>query len=299
MSTPSTLHARISKAFRRRGPAVRQLYTQARRAKRFFKDAPRRAALTTLPASDIALAADVGFVVLPPGCFDETAAIVTDARAALARFDATALPSGKNRKRFLQNVLDASTLTLDSAILRFALRSDVLAAVSRYLGVVPLLSAVAVYHSDTTEAAPASSQLYHCDGDDVTQVKVFVYCSDVDGRSGPLTILDAATSREVIRNTGYEFRDRLTDDQVRQAVSTAQEHAIVGQTGTTVFVDTSRCFHFGSRVRQGAVHRLVVMFQYLSPFSFMISRDRERATPYRHAIRPDSSDIERLVLGAR
>ena len=297
MSMPSSLHARISKAFRRRGPAVRQFYVHARRAGRFFKDAGRRAAFASLPGSDIHVGADDGFAVIPPGRFNETTAIVADARAALARFDATAPPAGKNRKRFLQNVLDASSLTLDSAIIRFALRSEVLAAVSRYLGVVPLLSAIAVYHSDTTEAAPASSQLYHCDGDDVTQVKVFVYCTDVDARSGPLTILDASTSRQVLQHTGYEFRDRLTDDQVRQAMSAVQEHAILGPVGTTVFVDTSRCFHYGSRVAPDASPRLVAMVQYQTPYSFMLSGDASASLPFRRLSNPALPPLQRLVLG--
>ena len=40
----TTLHARISKAFRVKGDGVRQVYFQARRAERFLRDAPRRAA---------------------------------------------------------------------------------------------------------------------------------------------------------------------------------------------------------------------------------------------------------------
>src|SRR5688572_7044026 len=269
----TSLHARITHAFRRRGPGVRRIYFNARRASRFFKDAPRRSALAALPPTDLHIPSEVGFVVAPADRFGEAAAIVAEAREALARFDAGAPPPGKNRKRFLQNVLDASTLTLDSAVIQFALRSDVLAAVSEYLGVVPLLSTIAVYHSDTVEEAPKSSQLYHCDGDDVTQIKVFVYCSHVDDGSGPLTVLDAATTRAVQVRTGYEFRERLTDEQVREAVSDAKEHAILGSPGTTVLLDTSRCFHFGSRVAPSAPPRLVTMVQYQTPYSFMLPAD--------------------------
>jgi len=293
----TTLHARISLAFRRRGPGVRRIYFNARRAGRFFKDAPRRSALAALPPADIHIPPDAGFLVAPEGRFEETAAIVAEARAQLVRFDATAPPPGKNRKRFLQNVLDASTLTLDSAIVRFALRGDVLAAVSEYLGVVPFLSTIAVYHSDTVEGDLKSSQLFHCDGDDVTQIKIFVYCSNVDARSGPLTALDAATTRAVQARTGYRFRDRLTDDQVREAVSTAREHAFLGCPGTTVFLDTSRCFHFGSRVARDAPPRLVTMVQYQTPYSFMLPGDAQAGSPFRHLVTPSLTPLQRLVLG--
>jgi hypothetical protein len=291
------LQSRIAKAFRVRGPAVRRIYFNARRASRFLRDAPRRSVLATLSRSDVHISTDDGFVVVPPGRFPETEAIVRDARAALARYDAAAPPGGKNRKRFLQNVLDSSSLTLESSIVRFALREDVLSAVSRYLGIVPLLTTISVFHSDTVVGDPTSSQLYHCDGDDVTQVKIFVYCTDVDLPSGPLTVLDAATTCEVQRRTGYWYRHRLTDEQVRTAVATPREHVILGPTGTTVFVDTSRCFHFGSRVAPGAPARLATMVQYQTPYSFMLPAVAETAAPFRRFLTSSLTPLQRLVLG--
>ncbi len=292
-----SLHAKIRKAFRRRGSGVRRIYVNARRAGRYLKDAPRRSAHAALPPTDLRIAPGAGFVVVPPGTWEETAAIVADARAALSRFDETAPPPGKNRKRFLQNVLDPTTLTLDSAIVRFALRSDVLSTVSRYLGVVPFLSAISVFHSDTTPGDPTSSQLYHCDGDDVTQIKVFVYCTDVDAGSGPLTVLDADTTRAVQTRVGYQFRDRLTDEQVRSAVTDPTEHAILGRQGTAAFVDTSRCFHYGSRVAPDAPPRLVTMVQYQTPYSFMLPADAEASLPFRHLLRDSLTSLQRLALG--
>ncbi|MBM3820743.1 MAG: hypothetical protein FJW14_17250 [Acidimicrobiia bacterium] len=293
----STLSTRITRAFRRRGPAARQVYATARRVTRFFKDAPRRSALARLPATDLVLPADAGFIILPPAQFEETPTVVADARAALARFDSSAPPAGKRKKRFLQNVLDASTLTLDSAVIRFALRDDVLAMVSKYLGVVPLLSTITVFHSDTSEGAPTSSQLYHCDGDDITQVKIFVYCTDVTPASGPLTVLDARKTRQLQERTGYQFRDRLSDEKVRKIIGDATGHPILGPSGTTAFVDTSRCFHFGSRVAPAAPPRLATMIQYQTPYSFVIAADGEESLPFRRLLTGSLTPLQRLVLG--
>lgn len=293
----STLEARISKAFRVRGPRARRLYANAKRASRFFRDGRRRAALAALPPADFRIASDAGFLVVPPGRFGEADGIVAHARAALASFDAAAPPAGKNRKRFLQNVLDTSTLTIDSSIVRLALRDDVLSAVSRYLGVVPFLTAISVFHSDTVPGDPTSSQLYHCDGDDVTQIKIFVYCSDVDMGSGPLTLLDAATTSQVQRRTAYRYRERLTDEQVRHAVSGVREYPILGLAGTTVFVDTSRCFHFGSRVAPTAPPRLVTMIQYQTPYSFMLPAGAEQTLPFRRFLSSSLTPLQRLALG--
>lgn len=253
--------------------------------------------LSHLPTTALTIPCDAGYLVLPPGTFPEVSEIVDEARAALSRSDEARPPEGKNRKRFLVNVLDARRLSHESAIVRLALRTDVLAAVSRYLGVVPLLTAVSVFHSDTVDAAPTSSQLHHCDGDDTTQIKIFVHCTDVDDRSGPLTVVEAARSREIRRRTRYQFRQRLTDAQVEEAWGPGADKAITGPAGTVAFVDTSRCFHYGSRVAPDAAPRLVTMIQYQTPYSFMLPRRYQDAVPFRHLLCPDLLPLQRLVLG--
>ncbi len=205
------LHSRLSKAFRVRSEGVRRVYVNARRAGRVLRDAPRRAAIRALPETPFAIPDAAGFLVLPPGQFEETSGIVDDARATLARYDQASPPDGKHRKRFLVNVLEPSTLVPSSPVVRFALREDVLAAVCRYLRAVPFLTAINVFHSDTVDGDLTSSQLHHCDGDDVTQVKVFVYCSDVDDRSGPLTVLDATSSGRVRRVAPVGHDDSVPD----------------------------------------------------------------------------------------
>ena len=276
---------------------MRRLYHTARRVERFFLDADRRAALGALPEVTVRIPRDAGFVVVPAGTFPETDAIVADARAALARYDASAPPEGKNRKRFLLNVLDASTLAPESAVARFALREDVLATVAAYLGAIPFLTSIQVFHSDAVEGVPTSSQLFHCDGDDVTQVKVFVLCTDVDETSGPLTVLDARRTDHVQRRTGYRYRQRLTDEQVRHAVGDGVAHPILGPTGTMAFVDTSRCFHFGSRVAPDSPPRLVTMIQYQTPYSFMLPTSAQATLPFRRLLRSGQSPLQRQVLG--
>jgi hypothetical protein len=170
--------------------------------------------------------------------------------------------------------------------------------VARYLGIVPVLTHIEVYYSAFRDTALASSQLFHCDQDDTSQIKVYVLCSDVDEQTGPMVLLGADTSKIVRRAVRYEYRNRATDEEVFRAVGERDRHRLVGRSGTVAFVDTSRCFHYGSRVSEGAPPRLVTVVQYLSPFSFRVSRDRKRAAPYGYAAQPGSSSLERLVLGA-
>jgi len=293
----SALGTRLTKAIRVRSDAVRRVYTAARRAGRYWRDGERRAALRKLAQAPLSIGRDQGLAVVEPARFPEIAGVVTEARAGLDSFLATRQPAGQTQKRFLLPVVDPRSLTFDSAAVRLALRHDILAAVSHYLGVVPFLSAISVLYSDVTDAAPMSSQLHHCDGDDVTQVKIFVYCSDVDDQSGPLTVLPADDSQRVRRALGYLYRQRLTDAQVASVVGTGRERPILGPAGTTVLVDTSRCFHYGSRVGPGAIPRLVTMIQYQTPYSFMLPAGAQTSLPFRRLIRSGMPALERLVLG--
>jgi hypothetical protein len=292
----SDLQTRFVKAIRDSSPGIRSVYVNVRRARRFLRDSPRRAVLAALPPTPFRIPLDAGFLLLPPGAFEDTPAVVAEARGALAAYEAAPL-STKSRKKFLLNVIDQARLTLDSPTLRLALREDALATAARYLGVVPFLSNISVFYSGVAGQAPTSSQLFHLDGEDATQVKLWVYCTDVSQASGPLTVLDAAATREVQRRTKYQFGQRRTDEQVHAVVGASREQPIVGPVGTTAFVDTSRCFHFGSRVAADAPARLAVMIQYQTPYSFMLPDDAERVVPFRHLSHPGLTPLQQLVLG--
>jgi len=293
----SGLGSQITKAMRVRSDGVRSVYTVFRRAARYWRDGERRAALRALPEPLWNISPARGFELFEPSRFAEVPGIVADAKASLEESERTGPPATASRKRFLVPVQDPATVTLDSAVMRFALREDVLNAVSRYLGVVPFLSTISVLFSDVVKGAPTSSQLHHCDGDDVTQVKVFIYCSDVDPGSGPLTLLPADDSQRVRLSVGYQYRQRLTDQQVADVVGGGREVPVLGPSGTSVFVDTSRCFHYGSRVAADAAPRLVTMIQYQTPFSFMVPTHAQQSLAFRRLIGPELSPLQRLVLG--
>ena len=252
------------------------------------------------PPGAVALYPAAGFRLFPAGTFAEADELADEAARLLT--DATGEPAavrrqGKGRKRFLINLLDASTLTADHAAVRLSLRPDLLDAVVSYMGTVPVLRSIQIFYSGTLEEEPTSSQLYHCDADDTRQVKIFVLCSEVGTANGPLTILDAARSATVRRATGYQFNQRLTDDQVDQVLGgPARPAEVVGGPGTTCLVDTSRCFHYGSRVIPGAAPRLVTMIQYLSPHAFVLPGDYRSGAAVTAPSATGLSRLQRAVL---
>lgn len=294
----TSFETRIGRAFRVRSEAARVLYAASRRLLHpGTYVSRRRLALSTPPPFEISRRS--GFAILNPGRFSEIDAVVAAVADIERRFGSqeTLRGVGKGRKKFLIDILDRAELTLESPFLRFAMRNDVLAAVAAYLRLVPILSAISVFYSGPHIGEPESSQLYHCDGDDTTQMKVFVLCSDVGPASGPLTIMGAETSRELRSKVGYQFRQRVSDGEVARFIGTRDQHPLIGPAGTAFFVDTSRCFHFGSRVEAGAAPRVVAMFQFLTPFSFMLPADYRKGAPFRHLSTPALPRLQRLVLG--
>lgn len=241
-----------------------------------------------------------GFAVLPPGTFPEVDDIVGTAREIIAARESEITPGNKD---FLQQgYLDAAHLSDDSPFLRFALRDDVIAAIARYLGVVPVLAKIDVWKSDNAPSQHHASQLYHCDWDDTTQLKIFIYASDVDTASGPLTLMEAEASDKLRASIGYTYGRkgyRVSDEVADRVVGREPQHEVTGAAGTAVLADTSRCFHYGSRVQQGGQPRLVGFFQFVTPTSFLFPPEGYKQTaPYRGLAREDHSELVRMVLGA-
>src|SRR6185503_10305105 len=114
--------------------------------------------------------------------------------------------SGKTKGGYLaQDLLDPQTTPFDSPYLRFALNETVVAPIAEYLGVLPVFNTFDIWYSAHAPNAPRSSQLWHLDIADMAQIKVWVHCSDIGERSGPLTVLDAAASNEVVDRLDYNF----------------------------------------------------------------------------------------------
>jgi hypothetical protein len=292
-----TLSGAFHYYFRAGGDTRRALYVAGRKLQRPGLSAERRRLAQELEASaPFDIPKDAGYRVFPPEYFAESAEVVAAAHQVIRDADMR-VRLKKANKAFFARMFDPATLTLASPFMRLALRPDVLAAVSVYLDAVPILQFINVFLSNHVDHEPMKSQLYHCDSDDTTQVKIFEHCTDVKPENGPLTILGAATSARLRRELHYRHDHRITDEQAAEATRT-DEHVMLGPTGTTCFVDTSRCFHYGSRVGKEAEPRVIMMIQYLTPYAFILPGDPRRIARFRNLVSPEHSRLQRLVLGA-
>jgi hypothetical protein len=109
-----------------------------------------------------------------------------------------------------------------------------------------------------------SSQYPHLDPEDFQQVKIFLYVNDVDEDSGPFQVLRSDASDRVQERYAYRF-GRLSDEQLFAVARPDELIVCTGPKGTANFADTSRGFHFGSRLSKK--QRKLIMYQYVTPFA--------------------------------
>jgi hypothetical protein len=183
-------------------------------------------------------------------------------------------------KAGLQYLLGGSDFGASSAALSLAFSSLLLGPVCCYLGALPILFDIRMTRANPT-AKLEGSQLFHLDLADATQVKVFIYLTPTDARSGPFTALPAELSARVVEAVGY-VRGHVSDEQVAALVGPGRERAFVGRAGTAVLCDTARCLHFGGRVAARHAPRELLMFHYVLPTSvFFLKAQADGIEPRR------------------
>ena len=184
-------------------------------------------------------------------------------------------PHTDRRKPFMRDLRQDRDLVDHPAFLDFVLSPPVLKVASSYLRQPPLLSrtrppGVRMVESSSKYDPEADgpyrdSQLYHRDLHDDPLLYVIVLVRDVSEESGPFTFLSESASDRVAKATGYGKRGkpyRLTDEEVYKHVDPSEAISMAMPKGTVLFIDSSRCFHYGSR--DCVVPRYQVMYAFTS-----------------------------------
>jgi hypothetical protein len=225
-------------------------------------------------------------------------------RATLDRVATVDPPAEPSRIHMWDGYLDDAVIDRESPFLRFALQPDLIDAVTSYLGVVPILRSIEIWNAWWTPER-WNTQRWHCDWDDVTQLKVYVYATDVSIEAGPTTVVGARRSASARRGLRYSFRDghqghMLDDEELARVVELGQATPLTGKRGDVAIVDTCRCFHMGGRMASESDARVLAIFQYLRPGALTIELARNRLQFYDVGARSRSFDQRaRMVLGVK
>jgi hypothetical protein len=122
---------------------------------------------------------------------------------------------------------------------RIALHPAALNVANAYLKLRSTLRALELWHTHPTPGAAVQTQLWHRDADDVMNVKLFVYFTDVRVPAGPLTYAPGTHPLGANRTVPeHDEHRRSTDDQMASVVPESEWRILQGPPGTIVFADT-------------------------------------------------------------
>jgi hypothetical protein len=188
------------------------------------------------------------------------------------------------------------------ALLGVALDRRVLAMAASYLGILPVLTEADYFCSFPVDGPFTKSQLWHCDPDAGDVFKLFIYCDNVSDDDGPFQFIEAATSHRVRDAIGYRYagrRYRVADDEMEQHVPRSQVETITGPARSAFVVDTTRCFHRGSRIVDKQRRRVMASVCYCPPSGITVPRRlSSMKAPLLEFAADFPSELERAALGA-
>jgi len=210
---------------------------------------------------------------------------------------------GKYRSYF-QDVWTPADLEKYPSFLDFTTSSDVLLTVSHYLRSIPTLSTtlpsgIRFVESnsafDDQPGQPHDSQLYHIDYYSLPNVYVLVLLRDTTPENGPWTFLPRSISHKAAGRLNYWTKQhgyRLSDEQIYSEVDRKDVIEFCGQRGTVLFIESSGCFHYGSR--NSVRPRFQLMLGYLGACRTDFS---EAIMPWKvYPVRETDSRLRKMVL---
>jgi hypothetical protein len=176
------------------------------------------------------------------------------------KFFLSEIKNKNDGKYFRSDLLTDLELKNYPEFMLFATNNEIVAAATKYLKTFPVLTTIRLWYSDINNTIQ-SSQYYHIDQEDYNQFKVFVNISDVNHLNGPITFIDAVASAKIYKMARNPFH-RVCDDEIFKFADNNEVLELVGDSGSGAFVDTSSCFHMGSRTREGG--RLLLMISFVA-----------------------------------
>ena len=185
---------------------------------------------------------DNGYAIFTPNKFVDTRNLLTECQKPTV--------SISQKKSFLGSLMVSPAIRAE--VNKLSIEQNLL----EYLGPGTKLQSVEMYHSTPNNSTYRSGQLWHKDIDFIPQIKMFFMCQPTMHDNGPFTFLSSQDSDIAHTTLNYIMGKCLGDNYFQSYVPIE----LTGDAGSLVFIDTSRCFHFGSRCKAGERIALVVQF---------------------------------------
>ena len=207
-------------------------------------------------------------------------------------------------RSYFQDVWTPADLVKYPSFLDFATSSDLLSVVSHYLQSIPALSTTLPWGVRFVESnaafddqpnKPKDSQLYHIDYYSLPNVYVLVLLRDTTTENGPWTFLPRGVSQKARVALNYWTRRRgyrVSDEDMYSVVDRKEIIEFCYPRGTVLFIESSGCFHYGSR------NSVKPRFQLMLGYGGTCRTDfSEALVPHKiYPIRDTDSRLRKMVL---
>jgi hypothetical protein len=179
----------------------------------------------------------------------------------------------KNRKPYLQELTSLKDYNRQGATYSFANSPEIYSAIAKYMGCEPVLWNITYMDSPSLNPAKAitldrlsGSQLWHLDGEDLKNIKIWIPMQPISLSDGPTYFLPKNLSLKVRRALRWPPGKKMDD---RRFYTIANQHDVIpfvtdGQ--KCLMLDTDNCFHMGSRVT-GTQGRRVLLIHYVTKYA--------------------------------
>jgi hypothetical protein len=159
--------------------------------------------------------------------------------------------------------LAAESFEADDPFVRIALHPAALNVANGYLRLRSSLRALELWHTRPSPGPAVQTQLWHRDADDVMNVKMFVYFTDVRPSAGPLTYVPGThplgDRRRAVAE--HDAHGRSNDGQMATVVPEPEWRVLEGGPGTIVFADTCG---YHKQLKPESEERIALMAHYVS-----------------------------------
>ena len=170
--------------------------------------------------------------------------------------------------------------------------------ISNYIGSLPVLHQASFWYSPNKSNEKGRSQSWHMDSEDIKQLKVMIPIDEITEDNGPLNVISANKSekvykklikKKIVNKRNVKLDDEIMEDNMGESNFI---NLITIKKNQIAFVDTCRCYHYGSR--KSKKPRKVLMLHFTSAYSLYmpIFRRKMYFSDY-------SKNISSLIYGFR
>jgi hypothetical protein len=208
-----------------------------------------------------------GYSYLSPDSLDQLQETIDHCHEHYTSYiaDSSFRPSTISNKAFMVDILPP--LNSSKHPLISTLNSlDLFLAVSSYFQCVPIISSIRLFLSKP-HSCIKDSQLFHLDHSSSPLLKLLIPIGVCNIDNGPFTFLDRLDSEALQRylNYGYPFvKYRVSDRSINSCPEQPIAHTLLNSppSQSILLIDTSACFHYGSRNMINSRLMLMVSFNY-------------------------------------